>query len=79
MPNEEMSPTVQSAQKAVVDNKQTVSIRKVTIESIAPVINKYNYHYSRIEEHLTFLMDETANLRRENGNLKNAMASQKVL
>ena len=38
--NEEMSQVVQIAQKAVVENKQTVSIRKITIESITPVMNK---------------------------------------
>ena len=39
-PAEELSPTVQTAQKAATDHKQTVSIRKVTIESLTPVITK---------------------------------------
>ena len=39
-PLEEYPATLLAAQKAVTDNKQTVSIRKVTLESIAPVIHK---------------------------------------
>lgn len=40
MNNEEQSATLIPAQKSVTDNKQTTSIRKVTIESISPVIQK---------------------------------------
>ena len=43
--SEQLSPTVKNAQKVVTENKQTVSIRKVTIEAIAPVIQKLATFY----------------------------------
>lgn len=46
MNNEELSPTLIPAQKSVTENKQATSIRKVTIESISPVIQKSLYNKS---------------------------------
>jgi hypothetical protein len=46
MNNEESSPSLIPTQKSITENKQTTSIRKVTIESISPVIQKSFYNKS---------------------------------
>jgi hypothetical protein len=45
MNQEDLSPTVVAGQKAVSDHKQSTNIRKITIESIAPVIKKSVLYY----------------------------------
>ena len=45
MHNEDLSPTVVAAQKGVAEHKQSTNIRKITVESIAPVIHKFHIIY----------------------------------
>ena len=48
---QDLSPTLISAQKGILDNKQTLGIRKVTIESIGPCdckVNWINVEYKNI-------------------------------
>jgi hypothetical protein len=37
---------MQLTQKTLNDNKQVISIRKITMDSLAPIIKKYVFHNS---------------------------------